>query len=263
MPKNRNVGMIQEQSQVIGVSEVARNTYVLSFHSPRIARAVVAGQFVNISVTNDSDPLLRRPFSIYRTHGDQCEIIFNVVGKGTRFLQKKTKDDSVNVLGPLGTPYSLHGDEFSTAVLVGGGLGVAPLPISTLTLMKNRKKIVTILGARSAEYLVEQHLEEVHLCTDDGTRGLKGTAVDLLMKLWKTQEWKSPKIFACGPTAMLQALGKFAIENDIPCEVSLEGPMACGFGICQGCPVELADGLSRYALMCKDGPAFDVRRIKL
>lgn len=255
--------MVQEQSHVLGVSEVARNTYVLSFHSSLIARSVLAGQFVNIAVTGDCDPLLRRPFSIYRTHGDTCEIIFNVVGKGTLALRKKTSSDFVNVLGPLGTPFSLDSDGFTTAVLIGGGLGVAPLPVSTLALKKNSKQIVTILGARSSEYLVEQHLEEVHVSTDDGTKGMQGTAVDLLSKLWKKHGWKSPKIFACGPTAMLRALGKFAIENNIPCEVLLEGPMACGFGICQGCPVELVDGPLRYALMCKDGPAFDIRHIKL
>ncbi len=255
--------MVQEQSQVISVSEVARNTYVLRFHSPRIARSVLAGQFVNIAVADDCDPLLRRPFSIYRAHGDTCEIIFNVVGKGTLALQKKSSRDVVNVLGPLGTPYSLESEGFMTAVLVGGGLGVAPLPLSTLILRNKGKELVTILGARSSEYLVEQHLENVHVSTDDGTKGMKGTAVDLLASLLPTQRWKSPKIFACGPTGMLRALGKFAVDRNIPCEVSLEGPMACGFGICQGCPVELVDGRSRYALMCKDGPVFDIRRISL
>jgi dihydroorotate dehydrogenase electron transfer subunit len=100
------------------------------------------------------------------------------------------------------------------------------------------------------------------VATDDGSEGFRGTVVELLEHTLQAGTPAGPKIFGCGPTAMLRALAGCARERDIPCEVSLEGPMACGIGICQGCPVELAEGENKYALMCTDGPTFDIRRIK-
>ncbi|MBX2992231.1 MAG: dihydroorotate dehydrogenase electron transfer subunit [Bacteroidetes bacterium] len=206
---------------------------------------------------------MRRPFSVYRTQGEFVEIIFNVVGKGSSVLRKKQRGDLIDALGPLGVPFSLSEDDFDTAVLVGGGLGVAPLPIATATLVARQKSVLTFIGSRTDRQLVKNHLINVHVATDDGTEGLHGTVVDLLKKYSDSYRSGRPKIFACGPTKMLHAVAAFAIENTIPCEVSLEGPMACGFGICQGCPVELTGTERKYALMCKDGPTFDVRRIRI
>ncbi len=255
--------MIQIASPVVAVEEVGDNIYVLRCSAPAISSRVHAGQFINIRVAEGTDPLLRRPFSVYRTQGDQIEIIFNVVGKGSSALRRKRPGDTLDVLGPLGVPFSFSGDDFDTAVLVGGGLGVAPFPLAAQTLRAFNKKIVTYLGARTAAQLVPTHLDNVHVATDDGSKGFHGTVVELLTRELEALKASRPKIFACGPTKMLHALATVAIEKDIPAEVSLEGPMACGFGICQGCPVELIGGEKKYALMCKDGPTFDVRRIKL
>jgi dihydroorotate dehydrogenase electron transfer subunit len=260
----QSIGMIaQEICTVNEVREVADNIYVCSLRTPRIARNVTAGQFLNILLDHGTDPLLRRPFSVYRTDGDFLEIIFNVVGKGTALLRDKRKGDVLDVLGPLGVPFGLGGNDFATALLVGGGLGVAPLPISTVTLKGLGKKVATFLGCRTASQVVTAHLEDLRIATDDGSKGFKGNVVDLLASTFNNVKFDSPKIFACGPTAMLRALAAFAIKQEIPCEVSLEGPMACGIGICQGCPVELAGEEKKFALMCKDGPTFDVRKIKI
>lgn len=255
--------MIQLDCPVHGVEQVAENVFVLSFLSPAISHHTAPGQFVNIKVDQYIEPLLRRPFSIYRTSGEHAEIIFNVVGKGSTLLRKKKKGDTINVLGPLGVPFSLSRDDFDTAVLVGGGLGVAPLPLATQYLSAAGKRVQTFLGARSANQLVEAHLLNVRVATDDGTKGHHGTVVDLLTSQLSSFTGGRAKIFACGPTKMLHALAEMAIRARIPCEVSLEGPMACGFGICQGCPVELVNGGKKYALMCKDGPTFDVNKIKI
>ncbi len=255
--------MIHTIGRVLSLEEVADSIFVLTFQSAEIAARVQAGQFINIRVAEGTDPLLRRPFSVYRTEHDRVQIVFNIVGKGSAALCRKRANDALDVLGPLGVPFSLNDQGFDTAVLVAGGLGVAPLPLSTQTLRAGGKRIVTYLGARTAGQLVEQHLDNVHIATDDGSKGFRGTVVELIASELDALKRHRPKIFACGPTKMLQAVAAVALAEEIPCEVSLEGPMACGFGICQGCPVELLGGEKRYALMCKDGPTFDVRRIKI
>lgn len=248
---------------VQGVEQVAENTFVLTFLSSRISQAVRPGQFINIKADESDDPLLRRPFSVYRSVGTRVQIIFNVVGKGTTHLARKRSGDSIDVLGPLGVPFNVEAGDFDTALLVAGGLGVAPMPIMTAALVRSGKAIVTLLGARTSGQITDAHLENVHIATDNGTRGFHGTVVDLARDILAQLDPRRLKIFACGPTAMLRAVAALATQHDIPCEASLEGPMGCGFGICQGCPVELVNGVKHYALMCKDGPVFDVRRIRI
>lgn len=255
--------MIQSTCVVRQLRQVAHNTFVLSFDAPAICTHIRPGQFLNIRVEESCEPLLRRPYSVYRVDGTSVEVIFNVVGKGSVLLQRKRSGDMLDVLGPLGVPFSLEGEDYDTAVLVGGGLGVAPLPIATSRLAQLHRSVLTFLGFRSKSAVVLEHLVNVHVATDDGSVGLKGTVVDLLEQEYASFRQSRPKLFACGPTPMLKAVAKFAAAKNIPCEVSLEGPMACGVGICQGCPVELREGDRRYALMCKDGPTFDIRRILL
>ena len=254
---------VQASCRVEDVREVSRTIHVLTFSSPEISRLLLPGQFVSIRVNPSGEPLLRRPFSVYRTEGGSVQIIFHVVGRGTMLLASRRPGDMLDVLGPLGVPFGTGTGDFATAILVAGGLGVAPLPIATRALGKLGKDIVTFLGARTADQLVEAHLQHVHVSTDDGTRGMRGTVVQLLASWLDGNAVPSPKIFACGPSPMLRALGELVQSRDIPCEVSLEGPMACGFGICQGCPVELSDGPRKYALMCTDGPVFDIRRVRI
>jgi dihydroorotate dehydrogenase electron transfer subunit len=252
--------MIQTFAPVLGQAQVADNTFVLSFHSPEISSRVQPGQFINIKT--GAGTLLRRPFSVYRSVGETVEIIFNVIGRGSLALSKVRDGDRLDVIGPLGVPFSFSAGDFDEGVLVGGGLGVAPLPMLTQALLGQGKGIRTFIGARTAAMLVELHLQNITVATDDGTRGFHGNVVEALKDQFGQFRKSRPRIFACGPTRMLEGLAEFALKEDVPCEVSLEGPMACGFGICQGCPVEMTGGERRYALMCKDGPTFDVRKIR-
>ena len=255
--------MTVEQCAVVDVRRAGEGIHLLSFTSPAISSSLRPGQFVNIRVEGGCDPLLRRPFSAYRIAGDTVEIIFQVVGRGTEALRRKKKGDVVDVLGPLGIPFRTEADGFRTAVLIAGGLGVAPLPILTDALRSRGIPIRTFLGARTAAHLVTTYLEALRTATDDGSAGFHGTVVDMAAGVLRTAPPPGPKIFACGPTPMLRAVASLARTLGIPCEVSLEGPMGCGIGICQGCPVERAGEERAYALMCKEGPVFDISTITL
>ena len=249
------------QSVVTMNKRVGPDIYVLGMQAPGIAETVLPGQFINIRVLDSFQPLLRRPFSVYRVSGDEIQIIFNIVGIGTGILHNKTKADILDIIGPLGCSFGTD-DSYETAILVGGGMGVAPLPI-LCDHLKGKKKAVTFLGARSGDYLIPEYLENPFLATDDGSAGLKGTVVDLLRTELKPGRFPNPKIFACGPNRMLKGVSQFAAEADIPCELSLESVMGCGIGICQGCPVENSGGPKKYSLICKDGPVFNSKMISI
>lgn len=247
---------------VLSKEEVAEKTFLLTLESSDLARFTLPGQFLNIRVDDSLSPLLRRPFSVARVEGSKVELIFNIVGRGTRILAEKQAGDKLDVLGPLGIPYQVDGD-FETAVIVAGGVGVAPFPILTDCLTRAGKNVETFLGARSSDHLVFHHLKSIHIATDDGSKGFHGTVVQLLDQYLKEHPIRKPKLFACGPTPMLKAVSVFAKEKGIQCELSLEGEMGCGIGICQGCPVERTRGDKKYALACTDGPTFDSREITL
>ncbi len=241
---------------------VADGIHVLTLHAPALAADAMPGQFINVRTTDGSLPLLRRPFSIARVTGESVEVLFNIIGLGTRMMGARRVGDTLDVLGPLGVPFGIDSG-FETAVLVAGGVGVAPFPFLTAMLTQRRKKLITFLGARSASQITTEHLENPHIATDDGSGGFQGTVVQLLERYLQTTPIERPKIFGCGPTPMLKALSDLSIRLGVPCELSLEGDMACGVGICQGCPVERVDGEKKYALVCVEGPTFDCTKIRL
>lgn len=254
--------ILQAPVPVVDRSQIAEGIFIVSLRSAHLAEYASPGQFVNIRCGDGCLPLLRRPFSISRVEGDMLELMFNVVGQGTRMLASRKSGDFVDVLGPLGVPFKLDGT-FETALLVGGGLGAAPLPFLTDRLLAHKKQIQTYLGARRANQLTEKHLVDVRVSTDDGSRGHHGTVVDALKKRLSENKPGKPKIFGCGPTPMLKALAEYADSVGIECELSLEGDMACGMGICQGCPVERTDGKKKYSLVCVEGPTFNSHDIVL
>ena len=254
--------IIQSAVEVVSREEVAEGIYRLKMRSPEIAQRSAPGQFVNIRCGEGCLPLLRRPFSISRISGDSIELIFNVIGHGTRMMSSKRPGDTLDILGPLGTPFGTTGD-FQKAILVGGGLGVAPFPFLTKVLFDANKEILTLIGARSSRQVTEQYLKNVRVATDDGSMGLRGTVIDLLKAELQGAAPERLKVFGCGPTPMLKALSALAASEGFDCELSLEGEMACGMGICQGCPVERTDGKKKYALVCTDGPTFNSKEVKL
>lgn len=253
--------MNQILSKVIGLENLGNSIYRLTFKAPEIADKVAPGQFVNIRISEEYSPLLRRPFSVYNKTGNNLQILFNAVGRGTSILSTRKEGDKLDVIGPLGNSFSLSG-QFETALLVGGGMGVASLPLLCAAIQNKIIHVVTFVGAKDKESLIVDNLRNVICATDDGSKGFRGNVVSLVEQHINEMNVVKPKIFACGPPPMLRAISELAKKYKILCEVSIESAMACGIGICQGCPVERIGTANKYSLVCKDGPIFDSNTIK-
>jgi dihydroorotate dehydrogenase electron transfer subunit len=218
-----------------------------------------------LRVTNTGDPLLARPFGISSVLSrSSIEIVYRVVGRGTALLTGVAKGETVSLLGPLGKGFPLP-PKGAIPVLVGGGSGFPPLHFFA---QRAGKKAHFFIGARNKECLppaailrsFKEVAEHVHIATDDGSAGTKGTSTDILSRFLSTQEKKSRLlIYACGPHAMLAAVSKIAADHAVPCHVSMEERMACGLGACMGCSIPQKAG--GYKRACKEGPVFDSRDI--
>ncbi len=235
------------------------NIYLLKVLCPEITSTIQPGQFLNVKVSETIFPLLRRPFSVCDVEGESLFLMFNILGEGTKLLAKKHIGDTVDILGPLGKGFQLEG-KYETAVIVAGGLGSAPFPY-LIRKLNPTKKVKCFVGGRTSHDVIQYGMKNVSVSTDDGSIGFKGNVVNLLEKELAKGEYSKAKIFGCGPNAMLRSLKEFAAKNNIECEVSTECAMACGFGICMGCPIESTQQKEKYHLVCKDGPVFNVRDV--
>ncbi len=251
---------IQTDVTITSIKLIAEDTYSLRFTCPDLASSILPGQFVNIRVADCYDPLLRRPYSISNVYDRECEILFTVVGKGTEILSEKKVGETINIIGPLGNSFGYE-KKFQTAIIIAGGIGIAPFPLLIRELHRSEKIIHTFVGARNNSRIIREDFTNLHIATDDGSEGYHGTVVECLEAFWNDHHLDDPMIFACGPNAMLNAVQRFAEVYQILCELSLESEMACGIGICQGCPIEQVHGERKYALVCTDGPCFDSKEI--
>ncbi len=250
--------MTIEKGIVESIEILSNNNYIIKVKSPLIAKEIKPGQFCNIKVSDSNFPLLRRPFSICDVEGDNLIFIFDVHGEGTKILSSKKNGDKLDILGPLGNGFNLNGN-YEIAIIVGGGIGTAPFPY----LIKNLSpeiEVISFIGGRTKEHLIKYKLKNALIATDDGSEGFKGNVVDLFINELINIKNRKLRIFGCGPTPMLRSLQRVAIENKLDCQLSVECEMACGFGICQGCPIEKSNG-DGYYLVCKDGPVFNAETI--
>ena len=240
----------------------------LTVVAPRIAEAARPGQFVHVLAGNDRSFPLRRPFSIHRVERPGAalgtvEIVFDVVGAGTRALAGLRPHDVVDVLGPLGRPITLP-EEPVGCVLAGGGYGTAPLFFLAGELRARRCRVDFAIGAATAARLLDA-MEAKRLghsltvTTDDGSAGRRGLVTDPLPDL--LARTGAGRVYACGPMPMLAAVSRVAAAAGVPCQVAVEEQMACGTGICFSCVVpvrpEGSPGGSRMARSCLEGPVFD------
>lgn len=215
------------------------------------------GHFVMVRVSDGLDPLLRRPFGVYRVGQGTVELLYAVVGKGTEILSRKMPGESVDLLGPLGNGFTLPA-KGQRAVMVAGGMGIVPLYM----LAKKVKGSVMLFGARSAkEASVADDFKaldiKLRIATQDGSVGKKGLVTDLLQDEIRPGD----VIYACGPAGMLKKIASIAAHAGVRCQVSLERSMACGIGVCLGCAVKASghkEASNRnYKMVCSEGPVFD------
>jgi dihydroorotate dehydrogenase electron transfer subunit len=256
--------VIERNTQIIFNKKIASGTFLMGLKSAEIVIQARPGQFVMIRVGPNTDPLLRRPFSICGTRGeDLFLILYRVVGKGTAIMSNAMKGEKLSVVGPLGRGFEPP-EPGRKSLFLAGGIGVAPLVFLAQAIKNN---LVFIAGYRSANEIVpiEQvglSLTDISIATDDGTAGHPGFVTELLESHLAGPTEGHPKIFTCGPLPMLKRVAALAIERDIPCQVSLEATMACGLGACQGCAVRASkDSNKTYYHVCRDGPVFDVHTL--
>lgn len=231
--------------------------HVLTFDVPNGIDAR-AGQFTMVRGEEWGDaPLLPRPMS-YLTAGTTPSILIKVFGEGTIRMARAEPGEPFTLLGPLGNVWRPPTPQ-RRVVLVGGGVGIAPLLFFARELAADGIRPMAIYGGRSMRDLpLDEDLAEVadvHVTTEDGSRGDKGMVTDALAGLLTND----CEVYTCGPDRMMAAVAALCAKRDVPCEASLETPMACGYGVCLGCPVPTVDGQYLYA--CVQGPCIDARRV--
>ena len=258
-PAGRSVAppVTRQLCEVVANRVVAPQHHVLTL-AFGLGAVFEPGQFVQLGL---EPAYLPRPFSILRADRRHLAVLSKAVGLGTRALFACTPGHRVWVLGPLGRGFRSDGS--APAVLVGGGVGLPPLYALAERLAGQGPPPRVIVGARTADQvLLHEELTalgaEVHVMTDDGSAGGRGTAVDRLRELLRAAGGPC-RVYTCGPAPMLAAVAGLCRRSGTPCQVAVEEHMACGFGACQGCAVRTAAG--GYDLVCRDGPAFDAERL--
>ena len=255
--------MTQRTGKVISNKKVKPGYFLMDIRCPSIAKEAKPGQFLTIRCGNTTIPLLRRPFGFHRIRASGFEILYEVIGKGTRFLSGLKPGDKIDILGPLGNGFPAPKGN-KNFIIVAGGIGVAPLASLAESLIRIKKaEVYAIIGARSKKTLLcWDHFNNIGIktmiTTDDGSYGKKCLATDMLNEFLAVKKGFRPAIFACGPEPMLKATAHIAGKRGLECYASLEENIACGVGACLGCAVRTRSG---YKLVCKDGPVFETKEI--
>ena len=220
---------------------------------------MLPGQFVQVEVPNSKSTYLRRPISINYVDyaNNQLWLLVRKAGEGTSSLMKLAENNIVNLMLPLGNGFTIFPGE--TMLLIGGGVGVAPL----LYLGKKAKEaganVKFLLGARTENDLLEleqfESVGDVFVSTENGGKGEKGFVTQHSV----LNSGSFSRIACCGPMPMMKAVAKIAKDKSIECEVSLENVMACGLGACLCCVEDTVEG---NVCVCKEGPVFNIKRLK-
>jgi len=244
-------------AEILSQEKLAPEVNKIELLAPAIAQEAQPGQFVTVAVSDQVAPLLRRPFGIADVNKEAGTItlIYRLLGPATHLLDKLLPQAKVSIIGPLGHGFSLAGKK---PLLIGGGMGLAPLHFLATRL--SAVPVEVLMGGKTQAELFWTQLftdivKEVHLTTDDGTEGIKGTVMALLPQLLAAGY---DSIYVCGPIPMMKAVVAEVNKTNIPCEVSLEKYMACGLGACLSCSCQ---GIGKRLKVCTDGPVFDSREV--
>jgi dihydroorotate dehydrogenase electron transfer subunit len=262
---------VQETAEILSVQK-AGEYLQFTVVAPGVAAGFQPGHFVAVAVGGDhSSMLLRRAFALYGAtpSGAFAGTIQFVVadhGPGTRWLVQRRVGEVLDVVGPLGTPFPMPTGP-APAVLVGGGYGTAPLIPLAGALLAAGSPVEMVVGASTGsrlfgELVAKRTIGAVTVTTDDGSAGRQGRVTDVLPEA--IERIGAEVVYACGPMAMLRAVGDVARAHAIHAQVAVEEAMACGIGVCMTCvlPVRCDDGQSRFVRSCVEGPVFDADRVR-
>lgn len=249
--------------------------FALGIYCPPIADRIKPGQFVMLKVSDDNSPLLRRPFSVYKSYPEahpekrkrgHLFILYKEVGRGTRKMTRLRKGQKVDLIGPLGngfTPPPLPSS--GSSILIGGGMGIVSLyPLAEAL---DTGGLFVFIGGKAEDDVMcvedfRKFSSNIFIATEDGSLGFQGTVVDLFLS--QRKRFKSEGkyyLYACGPVAMLKAVAGVVEIKKFVSQASLEARMGCGFGACWGCVVKTNHPKTPYQRVCEDGPVFRLEDI--
>ncbi len=237
--------------------KISEQYVLLKLTSTQTLPEMRPGQFAEIRVDGSSTTFLRRPISINYVDKQRNEVWFliQIVGDGTRKLATICPGETLNVILPLGNSFQLPQDPSEKVLLVGGGVGIAPMVFLGKELLEKGFKPSFLLGARSQRDLLQRELCEtlgdVYTTTEDASHGEKGYVIHHSI----LSSTHFDRIYTCGPKPMMIAVAAYAKSNNIACEVSLENKMACGIGACLCCVENTKEG---HLCVCKEGPVFNI-----
>lgn len=235
--------------------------FLLKLTSDQKLPEMLPGQFVEIKVEKSPTTFLRRPISINYIcqETNQLWLLIQIIGDGTRALSALKQGDTLDVMLPLGNSFTMPENASKSVLLVGGGVGTAPMLFWGKMLKENGIKPNFLIGARSANDLLQidefARYGNVYTTTEDGTAGEKGYVTQHSILQKKSFDF----IYTCGPKPMMVAVASYAKSRKIVCEVSLENSMACGFGVCLCCVENTVKG---NVCVCTEGPVFNISELK-
>lgn len=276
----------EHSATVDNIRQMAENTWAVRLRAPKLAQQITPGQFFMIRPKNGSDPLLGRPFALYDTYTNDdgvpigVEFGYVVVGKLTSLMSSWNIGDTVNVWGPLGNGFPIP--SAANLICVAGGIGQTPFLGVGREVMGEKQygnpsrlidplpeSVKLLYGVRSKSYLAgiddfHQSGLDVKVATDDGSFGYHGFVTQLLQAELDSGK-SNTHVYCCGPEPMMKAVAEICAKENVPCWLSLETPMACGFGACFSCVTKVReeDGSWDYRRTCVEGPVFEAERLVL
>lgn len=255
--------MIQETAAILRNDREVESYYRLTVCAPRSAPLVQPGQFAHVRIPPSREALLRRPFSVFQVENETLSILYKTVGKGTEALSHMRPGDQLGLIAPLGRGFTVPRLGGETPLLVAGGYGMAALYL--LAQRSAQKGVVFVGGRRRADILCEAEFRalgwDLRVTTEDGSHGERGLVTQPLEAELRRGAGRR-KLFACGPTPLLEAVARLAAAFDLPAELSMDEHMCCGVGVCLACVIPIRrDGGWEYQRTCTEGPVFDSRSI--
>lgn len=251
---------ICEDFLVQATEQLSDRHWLMRLRSSSALPEMHPGQFLQVHIDDSPTTYLRRPISINMVDYERNEILLLVaaIGEGSRHLVRRKPGDKVNCLLPLGNSFTMPRSTDERFLLVGGGVGIAPMLFLGKRLVELGVRPSFLLGARTADELLEKdmfsELGDLYLTTEDGSEGEKGYVTNHSI----LKEKRFDRIATCGPKPMMMSVARYATQNDIACEVSLENDMACGLGACLCCVEDTTDG---HICVCTEGPVLNIKKL--